>query len=99
VAIGRRLRPAAAGEGCRSKTFAPVKSSARCVDWQKVRVQELIGADQQQQGQVRAPGGWPLAAAGVLCSSGKQRRRSQVFALCLAAVSASSILLVICVVL
>ncbi len=42
-----------AGDGCRSKTFAPMKTSARCVDWQKLRVQELIGADQQQQGQVR----------------------------------------------
>ncbi len=39
-------------EGCRSRTFVPDRSSARCIDWQKVRLQELVGADQQQQGRV-----------------------------------------------
>jgi hypothetical protein len=30
----------------------PDRSSARCINWQKLRVQELLGADQQQQGKV-----------------------------------------------
>ncbi|EFJ39894.1 minichromosome maintenance protein 8 [Volvox carteri f. nagariensis] len=27
------------GDGCRSRTFTPLRSSARCVDWQKIRLQ------------------------------------------------------------
>jgi hypothetical protein len=38
--------------GCRSKTFAPNRASARCRDWRKIRIQELVGADKQQAGQV-----------------------------------------------
>jgi DNA helicase MCM8 len=41
-----------AGDGCRSRAFTPDRSSARCIDWQKLRLQELLGADQQQQGKV-----------------------------------------------
>lgn len=40
------------GEGCRSRTFTPDRSTAVCVDWQKVRVQEVMGADKQQEGSV-----------------------------------------------
>jgi hypothetical protein len=38
--------------GCRSRTFTPDNSTAVCIDWKKVRLQELLGADQQQQGRV-----------------------------------------------
>ncbi|PNW71712.1 hypothetical protein CHLRE_16g665950v5 [Chlamydomonas reinhardtii] len=41
-----------AGDGCRSRTFAPHRASARCVDWQKIRLQELLGADKAAEGQV-----------------------------------------------
>ncbi|GLI71641.1 hypothetical protein VaNZ11_016915 [Volvox africanus] len=40
------------GDGCRSRTFTPLRSSARCVDWQKIRLQELLGADKTAEGQV-----------------------------------------------
>jgi hypothetical protein len=40
------------GDGCRSRAFTPDRSSARCIDRQKLRLQELLGADQQQQGKV-----------------------------------------------
>ncbi|KAG2441933.1 hypothetical protein HXX76_003538 [Chlamydomonas incerta] len=40
------------GDGCRSRTFAPHRASARCVDWQKIRLQELLGADKAAEGQV-----------------------------------------------
>lgn len=40
------------GEGCRSRSFQPDPTNARCIDWQKLRLQELLGADQQQQGKV-----------------------------------------------
>ncbi|GAX76612.1 hypothetical protein CEUSTIGMA_g4058.t1 [Chlamydomonas eustigma] len=39
-------------KGCRSKTFGPNRASARCRDWRKIRIQELVGADKQQAGQV-----------------------------------------------
>eukprot|EP00775_Hariotina_reticulata_P012205 gene12205-12342_t len=41
-----------AAEGCRSRSFTADRSTARCIDWQKLRLQELLGADQQQQGKV-----------------------------------------------
>jgi hypothetical protein len=41
-----------AAEGCKGRSFVPDPSSARCIDWQKLRLQELLGADQQQQGKV-----------------------------------------------
>ncbi|GIL88344.1 hypothetical protein Vretifemale_16312, partial [Volvox reticuliferus] len=40
------------GDGCRSRTFTPLRSAARCVDWQKIRLQELLGADKAAEGQV-----------------------------------------------
>lgn len=39
-------------DGCKGRSFTPDPSSARCIDWQKLRLQELLGADQQQQGKV-----------------------------------------------
>lgn len=39
-------------EGCKGRSFLPDPSSARCIDWQKLRLQELLGVDQQQQGKV-----------------------------------------------
>ena len=38
--------------GCRGKAFAPNRSSAKCRDWKKIRVQELVGVDKKQAGQV-----------------------------------------------
>ena len=42
-----RFRPppkcgGADGEGCRNGKWAPVQPSARCVDWQRVRLQEIV---------------------------------------------------------
>ena len=37
---GRYMPPTACpGEGCRSKSFSPLKSTAHTIDWQKIRVQ------------------------------------------------------------
>lgn len=45
---GKYTPPArCSGQGCRSKTFEPCRDSARCVDWRKARLQELVGADKQ----------------------------------------------------
>ncbi|KAI8465449.1 MAG: MCM2/3/5 family-domain-containing protein [Monoraphidium minutum] len=41
-----------AANGCRSRTFTPDRPTAKCIDWQKIRVQELLGSDVQQQGRV-----------------------------------------------
>jgi DNA replicative helicase MCM subunit Mcm2 (Cdc46/Mcm family) len=50
---GRYTPPArCADRSCRSRTFVPDRDSARCIDFQKIRLQELLGADQQQQGKV-----------------------------------------------
>lgn len=40
--------------GCRSRTFAPNKASARCVDWQRVRLQEAaaLKGDKRDLGQI-----------------------------------------------
>jgi DNA helicase MCM8 len=40
------------GDGCRGRTFVAERPSAKCIDWQKIRVQELLGSDAQQQGRV-----------------------------------------------
>ena len=41
-------------QGCRSRTFAPNKASARCVDWQRVRLQEAaaLKGDKRDLGQI-----------------------------------------------
>ena len=40
---GKYTPPAACpGDGCRGRTFAPQRSTARGVDWQKIRVQARI---------------------------------------------------------
>ena len=44
------------GEGCRSKTFVPDDQHAVCVDWQRIRLQELVGAESLQKGEVRGRG-------------------------------------------
>lgn len=50
---GRFTPPTRCGaEGCKGGAFTPDPASARCIDWQKLRLQELLGADQQQQGKV-----------------------------------------------
>lgn len=37
---GKYMPPTACpGEGCRSKSFSPLKSTAHSIDWQKIRVQ------------------------------------------------------------
>lgn len=41
-----------AAEGCKGRSFTPNRATARCIDWQKLRLQELLGADQQAQGKV-----------------------------------------------
>ena len=52
---GRFTLPSACpGQGCRSRTFAPNKASARCVDWQRVRLQEAaaLKGDKRDLGQI-----------------------------------------------
>ncbi|EIE22418.1 MCM-domain-containing protein [Coccomyxa subellipsoidea C-169] len=39
-------------EGCRSKSFEPLRSSAQSIDWQKIRVQELQNAHRDSGGQI-----------------------------------------------
>ncbi|KAG1667273.1 hypothetical protein FOA52_012562 [Chlamydomonas sp. UWO 241] len=41
-----------AGQGCRAKQFEPVRAGAKCSDWRKARLQEVVGADKQAAGQV-----------------------------------------------
>ncbi|KAK3604621.1 hypothetical protein CHS0354_028978 [Potamilus streckersoni] len=42
------------GEGCRSKTFHPKRSSSQTetIDWQTIRVQEIMGDDQKETGRI-----------------------------------------------
>ncbi|CAL8468614.1 g8154 [Coccomyxa elongata] len=50
---GKYMPPTACpGEGCRSKSFSPLKSSAHSIDWQKIRVQELQSAHRDSSGQI-----------------------------------------------
>lgn len=30
------------GDGCRSRTFTAVRETAACVDWQRLKVQEIV---------------------------------------------------------
>ena len=39
---GMYAQPTACSEGCRSRTFAPIRSSAVSVDWRKVRLQVRV---------------------------------------------------------
>ncbi|KAK9824829.1 hypothetical protein WJX81_003431 [Elliptochloris bilobata] len=40
------------GDGCRSRTFEPLRSTAVAVDFQKLRIQEQAGADEGDEGRV-----------------------------------------------
>ncbi|RCV17352.1 hypothetical protein SETIT_3G213500v2 [Setaria italica] len=39
-------------QGCRSRTFTPDRSSAKLMDFQKIRIQELVSADNHEEGRV-----------------------------------------------
>ncbi|CAI9098081.1 OLC1v1034660C1 [Oldenlandia corymbosa var. corymbosa] len=39
-------------QGCKSKSFEPVRSSARPVDFQKIRIQELLNNERYEEGRV-----------------------------------------------
>ncbi|GAA0156192.1 DNA metabolism protein [Lithospermum erythrorhizon] len=38
--------------GCKSRTFDPIRSSARLIDFQKIRVQELLKSEHHEEGRV-----------------------------------------------
>lgn len=40
------------GEGCRSKTFEAIHSSARCVDQQRIKLEELPTEAEREEGRV-----------------------------------------------
>lgn len=65
---GRYVPPnKCATEGCRSRVFAPNRSSAQCIAWQKIRVQELIQGDQQTDGRVPRWVLWGRLQYGLFC--------------------------------
>ncbi|KAL6610353.1 hypothetical protein ACP70R_040322 [Stipagrostis hirtigluma subsp. patula] len=39
-------------QGCKSRTFTPERSTAKLIDFQKIRIQELASADNHEEGQV-----------------------------------------------
>lgn len=39
-------------QGCRSKSFSPVRSSAKPIDFQKIRIQELLKSSSHEEGRV-----------------------------------------------
>lgn len=39
-------------DGCKSKTFSPVRSTAEAIDFQKIRLQELTKSDDHEEGRV-----------------------------------------------
>jgi hypothetical protein len=60
------LQQHTAAEGCKSRTFEPCRSEAKSVDWQKLRVQEIMGTDKQQEGQVGVRKASPMPAQSVI---------------------------------
>lgn len=38
--------------GCKSKTFVPIRSTARAIDFQKIRLQELLKSESHEEGRV-----------------------------------------------
>ncbi|EEF37149.1 DNA replication licensing factor MCM8, putative [Ricinus communis] len=38
--------------GCKSKTFHPIRSSAQAIDFQKIRIQELLRSEDHEEGRV-----------------------------------------------
>ncbi|XWS59719.1 hypothetical protein CRYUN_Cryun08bG0146100 [Craigia yunnanensis] len=38
--------------GCKSRTFKPIRSSARAIDFQKIRLQELLKSEDHEEGRV-----------------------------------------------
>ncbi|XP_021891507.1 probable DNA helicase MCM8 isoform X2 [Carica papaya] len=38
--------------GCKSKTFIPIRSSAQAIDFQKIRIQELLKSEDHEEGRV-----------------------------------------------
>ncbi|XP_011004162.1 PREDICTED: probable DNA helicase MCM8 isoform X3 [Populus euphratica] len=38
--------------GCKSRTFIPIRSSARAIDFQKIRLQELLKSEDHEEGRV-----------------------------------------------
>ncbi|GMH34114.1 hypothetical protein BSKO_01948 [Bryopsis sp. KO-2023] len=40
------------GDGCRNRSFTPNLGYAKSIDWQKIRVQEILGADKQEEGRI-----------------------------------------------
>ncbi|KAF3442091.1 hypothetical protein FNV43_RR16007 [Rhamnella rubrinervis] len=39
-------------DGCKSKTFDPIRSTARTIDFQKIRIQELLKSEDHEEGRV-----------------------------------------------
>ncbi|KAM7262451.1 hypothetical protein ACFE04_000134 [Oxalis oulophora] len=44
--------PACSLVGCKSRTFTPIRSSARTIDFQKIRLQELLKSEDHEDGRV-----------------------------------------------
>jgi DNA helicase MCM8 len=49
---GRYSPPPFCEGRCKNKIFAPDRSSARTIDWQVMRIQEIVSTDQQDQGRI-----------------------------------------------
>ncbi|KAJ1263271.1 hypothetical protein BS78_09G170800 [Paspalum vaginatum] len=50
---GKFSPPVSCGiQGCKSRTFTPDRSSATLMDFQKIRIQELVSADNHEEGRV-----------------------------------------------
>nr|XP_043613345.1 probable DNA helicase MCM8 [Erigeron canadensis] len=44
--------PSCAVHGCKSRTFNPIRSSAQPIDFQKIRIQELLKSEHHEEGRV-----------------------------------------------
>lgn len=49
---GRFSPPTVCGGSCRSKTFTPERSTAKCIDFQKIRIQEIVSEEAYEEGRL-----------------------------------------------
>uniref|UniRef100_A0A7N0VDJ5 Probable DNA helicase MCM8 n=2 Tax=Kalanchoe fedtschenkoi TaxID=63787 RepID=A0A7N0VDJ5_KALFE len=50
---GKFTPPTSCGmQGCKSRSFNPLRSTAQCIDFQKIRVQEILRSENHEEGRV-----------------------------------------------
>ena len=51
-ADGRYTPPGGCGGKCKARSLEPDRPSANTIDWQQVRIQEIVSDDQADQGRI-----------------------------------------------